>query len=62
MTAAAFTKQLDSVIDKLQDLYSDALDAGHDEQAATLERILDELREVTFTEPEPEEVEEVEQD
>jgi hypothetical protein len=52
--AATHTRELDQIFDNVQDLQVSASEDGLDEQASTLETVLEELRGLSFEDGEDE--------
>jgi hypothetical protein len=52
---ATLTNQLDVALDKLQDVHDAAIDADMDEQATKLEELIEQLRDIDFSEENDEE-------
>jgi len=54
MTSLQFTKALDSIIERTQDLAAQAADEGYSEVASEMEAVVDSLKAITIEESEPE--------
>ena len=52
---STLTKMFDNALDKLQDVHDAAIDADMDEQATKIEELIEQLREINFSEENDEE-------